>query len=153
MIAGESTYVVAEGDYPFVVADRFAIDFDAFIALNGWTVDNGVVPGWPPVGTTIKIPAGAVVPDDPDQAGRLTPSATTSTLVPPDGSGVPSSDAPEAGTTTTPSECDTYKVASGDYPTRVAERLGVTVDELDAANANTKGYDVFYVGLVIQVPC
>ena len=158
VIPGESTYVVAEGDYPFVVADRFAIDFDAFIAINGWTVDNGVVPQWPSVGTTIKIPAGAVVPDDPDQAGRLTPSATTSTLVPPDGSGVPSSDgsdAPEAGTTiaATASECDTYKVASGDYPTRVAERLGVTVDELDSANANTKGYDVFYVGLIIQVPC
>lgn len=156
VIAGESTYVVAEGDYPFVVADRFAIDFDAFIAINGWTVDNGVVPEWPSVGTTIKIPPGAVVPDDPDQAARLTPSATTSTLVPVDGSGVPTSDgsgAPEAGTTTTASECDTYKVATGDYPTRVAERLGVTVDELDAANANTKGYDVFYVGLIINVPC
>jgi LysM repeat protein len=152
VIAGESTYVVAEGDYPFVVADRFQVDFDAFVALNGWTVENGAVPEWPTVGTTIRIPPGAVVPDDPDQASRLTPSPTTSTLVPPDGSAVETSAAPDVATTVG-SECDTYTVASGDYPTRVAQRLGVTVDELDAANRNTKGYDVFYVGLEINVPC
>ena len=156
VIEGESTYVVAEGDYPFVVADRFGIEFDAFMELNGWAVEDGEVPDWPPVGTTIKIPPGAVVPDDPDQASRLTPSPTTTTLVPPegsvDGSTVGSAAAPDVATTAA-SECDTYTVAAGDYPTRVAGRLGVTVEALADANEDTAGYDAFYVGLVIQVPC
>ena len=162
VIAGEATYVVAEGDYPYVVANRFGVDFDAFIAINGWTVDQGVVPEWPPVGTTIKLPAGAIVPDDADAAGRVTPLPTTTTIAPPPDAGTPTGTNPD-GTgadgsapveaTTTTTGCDTYTVADGDYPTKVAGKLGVTVDELAAANKKTKGYDAFYVGLVIKVPC
>jgi len=33
------------------------------MSLNGWTLpDYGIVPEWPGVGATIRIPAGATVP-------------------------------------------------------------------------------------------
>jgi hypothetical protein len=47
-----------------------------------------------------------------------------------------------------------YTIQSTDV-TRVgvAERLNVTVSQLDDANANTPGYSGFFPGLEILVPC
>ena len=36
---------------------------------------------------------------------------------------------------------------------KVAEKFDVTVEALDAANANTNGYSSFYPGLKIVIPC
>jgi hypothetical protein len=106
------------------------------------------VPEWPAPGTTIRIPAGATVPDGPPV---LIPVPTTA----------PDPDAPitsDSATGTTIAAdtgvgCGTYTVAVGDYPTRVATKLHTTADELAAVNENTAGYDAFYVGLTINVPC
>jgi hypothetical protein len=46
-----------------------------------------------------------------------------------------------------------YDIQVGDTPAAVAASLDVTVDELNAANASTPGYDGFTVGLRIVVPC
>ena len=162
VITSEATYVVVAGDYPFQVAALFGVDFEAFVALNGWTIDDGVVPEWPAPGTTIRIPAGAIVPGGPSV---LVPVPTT-TIAPlpagvtgastpsdiaegPDGSTV-------ADTTTTVNDgvgCGTYTVVAGDYLGRVATKLDTTVDALAEANADTDGYGAFYVGLAINVPC
>lgn len=166
VLTSEATYVVVDGDYPFVVANRFGVDFKEFVELNGWTIVDGVVPEWPAPGTTIRIPAGATVPGGPSV---LVPVPTT-TLPP----GVPGSE-PATGSTTASSGdpatadpggttdttdpgsggdgCGTYEVRSGDYPAKVASELGTTIDELAAANRDTDGYDAFYVGLEIDIPC
>ena len=151
ILTSEATYVVVEGDYPFVVADRFGVDFDELIALNGWTVEDGVVPEWPEPGTTIRIPAGATVPDGPPV---LVPVPTTAPD--PNDSTAPGTSDSATGTSTAVDDgagCGTYTVKEGDYPTQVAEQLNTTVDELDAANQDTDGYGSFYVGLEINVPC
>jgi LysM repeat protein len=154
VITSESTYVIVDGDYPFVVANRFGVDFKAFVELNGWTVENGEVPEWPPVGTTIKIPAGAKVPGDPAIAATLNTSApvvpeTVVESIPTsiDGQTPPSSSVAEG------EGCGTYTVLEGDYPSKVVEKLNTTLAKLDEANASTEGYDIFYVGLDIVIPC
>lgn len=148
----ESTYVVQTDDYPSTVALKFKVDFQAFLDLNGWTFDGTYVPEWPGVGATIKIPAGATVPGEP-APGADTGSGDT-------GSGDESADASEATTgtteapTTTVNICTegTYTIVEGDTPSGVAKKLDTTIDLLRAANADTKGYGSFYVGLVIKVP-
>lgn len=144
----ESTYVIQEGDYPSTIATKFKVVFQEFLDLNGWTLDETQnVPEWPGVGATIKIPAGATVPGEPapgadtgtDDATASESESTTGTT--------------EAPTTTVNVCTDgTYTIVEGDTPSGVAKKLDVTVDQLAAANADTKGYGSFYVGLEIKVP-
>lgn len=146
----ETEYVIVEGDYPSTVAAKFKVKFEDLMTLNGWTIgDNGIVPEWPGVGQTIRIPAGATVPGEPvdtaTTAGEDTPATTTATTVAP-------------ATTTTVADvegeaCGTYTIEAGDYPGLVATKLDTTVAKLDAVNSATSGYSSFYVGLVIKVPC
>lgn len=156
VISSEATYVVVAGDFPFQVAARFGVDFEAFVALNGWTIDDGVVPEWPSPGTSIRIPAGATVPGGPSV---LAPAPTTTTTAPalPGSPGAPVASDPAAAATTTPADdgsgCGTYTVVAGDYPSLVATKLDTTVDALAEANVDTDGYGAFFVGLEITVPC
>jgi LysM repeat protein len=152
ILTSEATYVVVEGDYPFQVAARFGVDFEEFVALNGWTIDAGQVPDWPVPGTVIRIPIGATVPGGPSVLEPV-PTTTTTTdplaSIPPD-----SSVASEPGTTIDDGVgCGTYTVMDGDYPVLVATKLNTTVAKLDDANDDTSGYGAFYVGLKINVPC
>lgn len=153
VLTSEATYVVVAGDYPFVVANRFGVDFKEFVELNGWTIVDGVVPEWPEPGATIRIPAGATVPGGPSV---LVPVPTTT--LPAGVPTVPGSTPTEEGTDTPTTVddgigCGTYTVAEGDYPARVASQLGTTIEELAQANEDTDGYGAFYVGLEINVPC
>lgn len=159
VISSEATYVVVAGDFPFQVAARFGVDFEEFVALNGWTIDDGVVPEWPEPGTSIRIPAGATVPGGPSV---LAPVPTTTTIAPalpglpgaPADSGDPTD--PATAATTTPvadTGCGTYTVVAGDFPSLVATKLDTTVDALAEANADTDGYGAFFIGLEIAVPC
>ena len=147
----EATYEVQDGDYPFVVADRFGVDFDEMVALNGWTVVDGSVPEWPKPGITIRIPAGATVPDGPAvlvPVGTVAPDPSTDTTPGTDNSATGTSAAVDNGV-----GCGTYTVVEGDYLGRVATKLSTTVEKLNEANKNTDGYGAFYIGLVISVPC
>ncbi len=45
-----------------------------------------------------------------------------------------------------------YVVQAGDNPTSIANTYGITLQELNAANAETPGYDLFAVGLIIAIP-
>jgi LysM repeat protein len=150
----QTEYVILEGDYPSTVANKWKVKFEDLMTLNGWTLqDNGIVPEWPGVGQTIQIPAGATVPGVPPDPGVPTTTIAGTTAA-------PTTAAPEttvASTTTTTeaagSACGTYTVEEGDYPGLVATKIDTTVGKLNAANAATKGYSSFYVGLVINVPC
>ncbi len=143
----EGTYVIVAGDFPSTIAGKFKVTLDDLIAINGWTLANGQVPEFNSLaaGATIKIPPnwtepGAVVADtSTDTPTGTTPSDTeTTTTI----AGGQSACAP--GEYTILAE-DTSRV-------KVAKKLDTTVEALDAANANTKGYSGFFPGLKIKTP-
>ncbi len=152
ILTSEATYVIVEGDYPFQVAARFGVDFEEFIALNGWTVEDGQVPDWPNPGTVIRIPVGAKVPGG---NSVLVPVATTTTTIDPLAPVPPESSLATEPATTVDNGigCGVYTVMEGDYPALVATKLDTTIDKLTSANEDTRGYSSFYVGLSINVPC
>lgn len=147
----ESTYVIGADDYPSTVAAKFKVDFQEFLDLNGWTFDGTYVPEWPAVGSTIKIPAGATVPGEPAPGAN---AGTGDTAADASGGDTEETTGTTSAPTTTVNICTegTYTIVEGDTPLGVAGKLDTTVDLLDAANAGTKGYGSFYVGLVIKVP-
>jgi hypothetical protein len=153
VIIYESRYVTVSGDFPFNVAFRFQVNFEEMVALNGWTIVDGTVPEWPPAGTEIRIPAGAVIPDTGGAAGTLITLVPNTTMPPPPPVDPNASIVPDSTVEPGPTSCGTYTVAQGDVPLTVAEALGTTVDDLAAVNAATQGYAAFFIGLVIQVPC
>jgi LysM repeat protein len=77
----------------------------------------------------------------PGDTIRIAPETTA----PPSSGSVPTSTG-ECPTTYTIERGDTTRIA-------VAERFGITFEEMDAANANTPGYDSFVVGTPITIPC
>ena len=135
----EGSYVIATGDFPSTIANKFKVVFADLLAINGWTLVGDQVPEYPNVGATIKIPPGwtepGTVPDSGDTTTGTTPSATTI-------AGGQSTCAP--GEYTILAE-DTSRV-------KVATKLDTTVEALDAANVNTAGYSGFYPGLKIKTP-
>lgn len=123
---GEQTYTVQSGDGLQKIANIFSVTAEAIATANSW-VDGTAHMIFP--GDVIKIPAGGIVP-----------YPTTTTTQPPP-------------TTKAPCISDTYTVVSGDSPSRVASKFGVTRAQLDAANTGTKGYRNFVVGIEINIPC
>lgn len=138
---GEKTTAVTEyeikaGDVPVNVAKLWGITLEA---LNNANLDTAGYSSFY-VGLKIKIPAGAIVPG--------TSSVTTTTL----GGATESS----AATTLAPSgDCTvgSHTIVEGDLPSTVAKLYDVTLDQLNAANANTSGYQNFIVGVKIIIPC
>jgi LysM repeat protein len=138
--AGQATtditeYTVQAGDVPFNVANRYGITVDALSLANVDTPGYGAFY----VGLKIKIPAGAITPSSTvptDTTLPATPSETTTTL---------------AGGASNCAQ-GSYTIVDGDLPFTVAKKFDVTVDQLNAANANTKGYQNFIVGVKIIIP-
>jgi LysM repeat protein len=138
----EGSYVVATGDYPANIARTYKVAFTDLLNINGWTLVGNQVPEFPGVGTTIKIPPGWTEPGTaPDTSGTTatgtTPSTATTTTV--------------AGGLSTCASGE-YTIVAGDFPAKVAKALNTTVAALDAANAATKGYKSFQVGIKIKTP-
>lgn len=120
----EQSYTVMSGDYLNLIADMFQISPTAISNANGWDSTHRLYPG-----DVIKIPAGAIVP---------LPTTTTEETAPP---------------TTQPCIQGTYTVKSGDVPSVVASKYGVTLQQLGAVNVDTKGFKAFLVGIKINIPC
>lgn len=147
----ETEYTIQPGDLPATIANAWNISLQALLDANGWVLEGQFVPAFPPAGTIIKIPAGATVPGTPVDGASTTTLAGTGTTVAP--TVAPTTAAPT--TTAAPVEsCGTYTILPEDTSRiKVAQKFNTTVDKLDAANANTRGYSGFYAGLVIQLPC
>jgi len=134
--AAAQDYTIVAGDVPVNVAKRYGVSLDALTLANANTANYASFY----VGLVIKIPEGALVP-----APTTTVAVDTATA--------------NAGTTTTvgadANGCTTgsYKIVAGDVPGKVAKSFDVTLDQLDAANANTSGYKNFIVGVTIVIPC
>jgi LysM repeat protein len=150
----EQEYIVQSGDYPSTIATRFNVPLQALMDVNGWRLEGQIAIGFPPAGTPIKIPAGGTVP-----AGA-TPTETTvaGATAADDATTVPTATAPVFPATpgkTIDAGCvsQEYTITASDTSRlRVADKFGVTVQALDAANAGTNGYSAFYPGLVIKIP-
>jgi len=142
----ETTYVIASGDLPSTIATNFHVKFVDLLNINGWTLvgsgNSAQVPEFPGVGTAIKIPPGWTTPGAATDTSGTTATGTT----------------PSTDTTTTiaggVSTCAAgeYTIVAGDFPAKVAKALDTTVDALNAANAATKGYKSFQVGIKIKTP-
>ena len=135
--AGEVTtevteYEVVSGDVPVNVAKKFGVTLDALNLANAETAGYSSFY----VGLKIKIPAGATLPGTTGTTESTQPGVTTTTIA---GGG----DNCQAGS---------YVIEDGDIPSRVAEKFDVTLDQLNAANVNTNGYDAFIVGITIVIP-
>jgi LysM domain len=145
----EGTYVIVAGDFPSTIATKYKVTLDDLIAINGWTLSGGQVPEFNALtaGATIKIPPNWTEPgtaaDTPADTPTDTPTGTT-----------PSDDTATtiAGGQSTCAPGEYTIVAEDTSRLKVAKKLDTTVEALDAANANTKGYSGFYPGLVIKTP-
>ena len=63
IVAGEGLYVVAAGDSPATIADKFKVTLEDLLNINEWTLVGDQVPEFPAVGTAIRIPPGSAEPD------------------------------------------------------------------------------------------
>jgi LysM repeat protein len=139
----EGSYVVAAGDFPSTIANTYKVPFADLLAINGWTLQGQIVPEFPAPGTTIKIPPNWTEPGTATDAPTDTPTGTTPT--------------DETATTIAGGQ---PACAPGEYTilaedtsrVKVAKKLDTTVEALDAANVNTKGYGGFFPGLKIKTP-
>lgn len=144
----EQLYKVVAGDALASIATKFGITLDVLVAYNEWPEGNlhAIFPN-----DEIRIPPDSKIPgadeEEDDEVATTDDAETDSTDTETD-----STDAPVA-------DCDTgdpgeYTIEEGDTTRlKVAEKFNVTVEALDAANANTIGYESFYPGLKIVIPC
>ncbi len=139
----EQEYTIQSGDYPFLLTDRYCIELDQLVNYNEW----GSADAFPGPGTVIKIPPGACVPGETETTDAPADTDAPAT----DDTDAPGTDTTQAGLA---DNCiaGSYVIEAGDYPGLVAGKFDVTVDQLNAANANTQGYGSFYVGLEIVIP-
>lgn len=147
--AGEQTYEIESGDNLSAIASDYGITIDAIANFNNWSDGSShlLVPG-----ETIRIPPGADVPSADEEEPESTEDDADA------GSGDDEADTTEedgdAELCPDGSRQGTYTIKETDTSrTGVAERLDVTVDQLDDANSNTPGYRAFFAGLEIVVPC
>jgi LysM repeat protein len=147
----EQLYTIEAGDAVSSIANKFGITMEELANYNEWPegISHPIYPG-----EEIRIPPNSKIPsaaeadeDEPDDTADTsdetdsTEADTESTDAPPSGSG----DDCEPGSYTITAD-DTTRL-------KVAEKFDVTVEALDAANANTSGYSGFYPGLQIVIPC
>jgi len=161
-VAGEQEYEVQAGDFLALIAEKFDVGVDEIVNYNQWAdgIEHGLFPG-----EIIKIPPGGRVPepdngvttDPPTEISdtRVTTDSTDDTETTDTTDATETTDDTEPSTgTTQPDNCEpgSYTVVAGDFPIAVAQNFDVTLDQLNAANANTSGYDSFYPGLEIVIP-
>jgi LysM repeat protein len=136
-VAGE-VYEVERGDALQLIADRFDITVEELADFNDW--EEGIFhPIYP--GDEVRIPEFADEPADsitderPDDGLGTMPAPGGGPLCP-DGT-----------------ERDVYEIVSGDFISRVAEKNDISIEELEAANADNPAYQSFAPGQDLWLPC
>ena len=131
--AGEGeVYEVERGDALQLIADRYDITVEELAEFNEW--DDGVFhPIYP--GDEVRIPEFAEEPEEeevtderPDDGLGTMPAQGGGPLCP-DGT-----------------ERDLYEIVSGDFISRVADKNDITIEELEAANAENPAYAIVRAG-------
>lgn len=140
----EQQYTVASGDSVSKIASLFGVDAVVLANYNAWPegIQHPIFPG-----DVIKIPPGSKVPGTGStDSGASTGGDTGSTDTSPD--------TPDSADTTAPSgeiACE-HTVVEGDNPSRLADKYGVTLDELSNANVSNAAYTRFLIGDKINIP-
>ena len=121
----EQIYTIVAGDSVFRIASIHGIEADELAEYNEWPdgVRHLLVPG-----ETVRIPPDSQIPA----------SATT----------VPGGGDPAA---TDPSTSCVYTIVAGDNPSKVADRFGISVQDLQEANAESVMAS-FLVGAQLVIP-
>jgi LysM repeat protein len=135
--AGE-VYRVRAGDALPLIADRYGITVAELAEFNDWE-DGAFHPIFP--GQDVLIPTFA---DEPE--GEVTderPDDGLGTM--PDPGGGPM--CPDG------TERETYEIVPGDSISRVAEKNDLSIEELEAANADNPAWQVFAPGQELWLPC
>lgn len=140
----EQTYTVRANDSISKIAGLHDITMEQLVNYNSWSdgIGHSIF-----VGDVVKIPPGSSVPGG--ASGGTASGDTGDTGDAGDAGDDATSDASSTGDCPT-----TYVIKAGDN-TRigVAEQFGITFEQMDAANANTAGYQNFIVGTEIIIPC
>lgn len=159
---GTQVYTVDSGDFLSGIAADYDVALDELVAINDWPegVEHRIDPG-----DSVIIPPGALTEEARLAAGEEEDEESDEDEDAEDEDAEAEDEDEETETTEddgTPLDerrCPdgelqgTYTIEQGDIPARVANSLGVTLDELEEANANTPGYRNFIVGVEILVPC
>jgi LysM repeat protein len=139
VVEAEQQYSIIFGDYLFGIAKIYGTTADAIAVYNAWPegINHALNPG-----DIVKIPPGSLAPGSAPVSTQAPVTNTTA--------GAPTTTI--AGGVSTCGTQGSYTIAEGDYPGLVSKNFDVTVAQLDAANAGTKGYSSFFVGLQIVIP-
>ena len=143
---GGSTYVIKSGDTLAAIASRFGVSIDDLETVNPGINAQNLHAGDSlrlPSGTAAQPTAAAPTAAPPTQAPA---PAATNTPAPP-----PPTEAPAAPTATPAQGATTYTVQAGDIPVTIAQKFGITVEELLAANPGLDPRNM-HVGDVINIP-
>jgi LysM repeat protein len=138
-VPGEQSHTVQSGDSVYKIANQYGIEPTVLANYNSWPEG---INHFLSVGDIIKVPPGAQVPDSGDtDTSDGTDASVTETE--------PDTD----DTTAAPAGigCE-HTVVAGDNPSRLAEQYEVTLDELDAVNADNPAYGHFQLGSQIHIP-
>ncbi len=153
---GGSSYTVKEGDTLAGIAGRFGVSLEDLLAANP-SLDASRLS----IGQAVKLPASEAPPAaaTPTAASTkaaateppATAAAATATAVETPTEVPPTATPPPAATNTPASLGQTYTVVEGDIPVTIAEKFGITVEALMAANP---GVDptALYIGQVLIIP-
>ena len=131
-----TTYLVKSGDSLIGIARRSGVTLEQLLDVNGFVKSSVIHPG-----RTIKLPAGATMPEA-TAALATSISATSST----------SSAAPApAATPASGGELPTYTIQVGDSLTRIASKAQVSLEDLLKVNGFAKS-TVIHPKQVIKLP-
>jgi LysM repeat protein len=124
----EQSYTIAAGDSLSKIASLYEITVEVLVNYNGWTdgTDHLLL-----AGDVILIPPNTVIPGTGSAGDELATEPSDE-----------NSDAPAC----------THTIAAGENPSKVAEKYGVTFDELQSANPFIDFTTTFVVGDVIKIP-
>ncbi len=140
---GGSTYTIRSGDTLAGLAERFSISLEDLLAAN-----PGINPSALQSGDTIKLPSGTE-PTTPEASATGTPATEPDET--PEPEPAPTEEPAPDPTNTPAAGAQTYVVESGDFPGTIAEKFGITVEELLAANPGINPTNL-QIGQVLNIP-
>lgn len=128
----EQQYTIQGGDNQSKIANLFGITIQQLQDYNGWTDGNDHLLL---AGDVILIPPNSKIP--PQTAAD---------------EGEATADESDAADDGTPEAGCLHTIESGDNPTRVSEKYGITTEQLAAANASNGAYQSFPIGAQLMIP-